>query len=232
MSADESALQALRMMRDHDISGVAIVDSGGSLLGHFSVSELRSIMVEHLGALALPVLEFLQVSDLMDDRMGARARACHSCCLSCCRVACDCWTVPCCSSALHLLLSSKHTRLLACQALHIHVRECCTHCIAPYLTPVLSAEDGKQVPTCTSSTAELLGFVRDAKASRATRDFDSEPQAAHLGTDATFDVRPTPWFTACLLPDFVCVGQANLPEREDAISSSSLALWSPRARSR
>jgi CBS-domain-containing membrane protein len=69
--AQKSALEALRMMQEHDISGVAIVDEQGRLLGNFSVSDLRSIMVEHLGALALPVIDFLQVSRDMEDVDGA-----------------------------------------------------------------------------------------------------------------------------------------------------------------
>ena len=71
MGAEQSALEALQMMKKHDISGIAIVDADGRLLGNFSVSELRSIMVQHLGALALPVVEFLQMSEHMDDCAGA-----------------------------------------------------------------------------------------------------------------------------------------------------------------
>ena len=42
-------------------------------------------------------------------------------------------------------------------------------------------------PGSLSRTSALLSFVRDAKQSRATRDFDSEPQAAYLTKDATFE---------------------------------------------
>ena len=73
ISADKSALEALRMMQEYDISGVAIVNTGGQLLGDFSVSDLRSIMVKHLGALALPVIEFLQISRDMDHVAGAQS---------------------------------------------------------------------------------------------------------------------------------------------------------------
>lgn len=38
---------------------MAVVDSKGKIIGNFSMSEMRTIMSEHFGALALPVGEFL-----------------------------------------------------------------------------------------------------------------------------------------------------------------------------
>jgi CBS-domain-containing membrane protein len=66
----KSALEALAMMQEHDISGIAVVDKAGRLLGNFSMSELRTIRVEHFGALALPVAEFLALSHGADYSSG------------------------------------------------------------------------------------------------------------------------------------------------------------------
>lgn len=46
-------------MRDTHTSGMPVVDSEGHLLGSFSGGELRTMLVEHFGTLALPVGEFL-----------------------------------------------------------------------------------------------------------------------------------------------------------------------------
>jgi hypothetical protein len=70
MPASKSALEALATMREHDISGIAVVDEAGRLLGNFSMSELRTIRVEHFGALALPVAEFLALSHGADYSSG------------------------------------------------------------------------------------------------------------------------------------------------------------------
>jgi len=53
------ALDAMILMEERDISAVAVVNSVGSIIGNFSISELRNIMSEHFGSLALPVGEFL-----------------------------------------------------------------------------------------------------------------------------------------------------------------------------
>jgi CBS domain-containing protein len=79
MSAEKKALDALRMMREFDVSGVAVVDHDGRLLGNFSMSELRSIMVEHLGALALPIVDFLELPANIGYRSGAPVPPCAAC---------------------------------------------------------------------------------------------------------------------------------------------------------
>lgn len=53
------ALDAMVLMEEKSISAVAVVNSSGSIIGNFSISELRTIMAEHFGSLALPVGEFL-----------------------------------------------------------------------------------------------------------------------------------------------------------------------------
>ena len=53
------ALDAMILMEDRGISAVAVTNANGSIIGNFSVSELRTIMAEHFGSLALPVGEFL-----------------------------------------------------------------------------------------------------------------------------------------------------------------------------
>ena len=59
VTPETSALAALGTMRDAAISGVAVVDAAGKLVGNFSVADLRALTPEHFGALALPVAEFL-----------------------------------------------------------------------------------------------------------------------------------------------------------------------------
>ena len=59
VTPETSALAALALMREQGISGVAVVDAHGRLVGNFSVSDLRSVVPEHFGSLALPVAEFL-----------------------------------------------------------------------------------------------------------------------------------------------------------------------------
>eukprot|EP00882_Tetradesmus_deserticola_P002977 GHRQ01003161.1.p1 GENE.GHRQ01003161.1~~GHRQ01003161.1.p1 ORF type:complete len:423 (+),score=182.98 GHRQ01003161.1:682-1950(+) len=56
---DVSAIEAMLLMNERQISALAIVDGVGKIIGNFSVSEMRTIMAEHFGALALPVGEFL-----------------------------------------------------------------------------------------------------------------------------------------------------------------------------
>lgn len=53
------ALEALAQMKESDISALAVVGEDGAMIGNFSISELRTIMAEHFGSLALPVGEFL-----------------------------------------------------------------------------------------------------------------------------------------------------------------------------
>ena len=59
VTPETSALAALALMRQHGVSGVAVVDAHGRLVGNFSVSDLRVVVPEHFGSLALPVAEFL-----------------------------------------------------------------------------------------------------------------------------------------------------------------------------
>ncbi|GBF97643.1 hypothetical protein Rsub_10519 [Raphidocelis subcapitata] len=59
VTPDVSAIEAMALMHEKHISAVAVVDSVGKIIGNFSVSEMRTIMAEHFGALALPVGEFL-----------------------------------------------------------------------------------------------------------------------------------------------------------------------------
>ncbi|KAI8472445.1 MAG: hypothetical protein J3K34DRAFT_467412 [Monoraphidium minutum] len=59
VTPDVSAIEAMALMNEKHISAVAVVDSVGKIIGNFSVSEMRTIMAEHFGALALPVGEFL-----------------------------------------------------------------------------------------------------------------------------------------------------------------------------
>lgn len=47
------------MMRDTQTSGLPVLDPSGRILGSFSPGDLRAMMAEHFGALALPVGEFL-----------------------------------------------------------------------------------------------------------------------------------------------------------------------------
>ncbi|MEW5312122.1 MAG: hypothetical protein WDW38_003773 [Sanguina aurantia] len=55
-----SAVDAMQRMTSSKISSLAVVDAeDGKLIGNFSVSEMRTMLSEHFGALALPVGEFL-----------------------------------------------------------------------------------------------------------------------------------------------------------------------------
>lgn len=59
VSPECPAIDAMILMEDKDISAVAVVNASGAIIGNFSISELRNIMSEHFGSLALPVGEFL-----------------------------------------------------------------------------------------------------------------------------------------------------------------------------
>ncbi|WIA21514.1 hypothetical protein OEZ85_000717 [Tetradesmus obliquus] len=59
LGPDVSAIEAMLLMNQKQISALAVVDGVGKIIGNFSVSEMRTIMAEHFGALALPVGEFL-----------------------------------------------------------------------------------------------------------------------------------------------------------------------------
>eukprot|EP00884_Botryococcus_braunii_P005065 jgi/Botrbrau1/1455/Bobra.178_3s0013.1 len=59
ITPDISAIQAVEIMREHGISGLAIVSGSGKLMGNFSISDMRTLVSEHFGSMALPVGEFL-----------------------------------------------------------------------------------------------------------------------------------------------------------------------------
>jgi 5'-AMP-activated protein kinase regulatory gamma subunit len=60
VTPEVAAIEAMALMNEKRVSAVAVVDApGGRIIGNFSVSEMRTIMAEHFGALALPVAEFL-----------------------------------------------------------------------------------------------------------------------------------------------------------------------------
>jgi hypothetical protein len=71
MNAHKSALEAVEMMQHYDVSAVAVVDKSNSLIGSFSMAAFRSIMLEQLGALALPVAEFLNWANGREEMPGA-----------------------------------------------------------------------------------------------------------------------------------------------------------------
>eukprot|EP00798_Chlamydomonas_sp_ICE-L_P020678 gene20678-27473_t len=60
---ESSAIQALAKMSAAKISSLAVVDSAGKMIGNFSMSEMRTIMAEQFGSLALPVGDFLALSN-------------------------------------------------------------------------------------------------------------------------------------------------------------------------
>ena len=59
VAPETPALDAMVLMEERCISAVAVVNAAGTIIGNFSISELRTIMAEHFGSLALPVGEFL-----------------------------------------------------------------------------------------------------------------------------------------------------------------------------
>uniref|UniRef100_A0A383WD30 CBS domain-containing protein n=1 Tax=Tetradesmus obliquus TaxID=3088 RepID=A0A383WD30_TETOB len=68
LGPDVSAIEAMLLMNQKQISALAVVDGVGKIIGNFSVSEMRTIMAEHFGALALPVGE-----TIMAEHFGALA---------------------------------------------------------------------------------------------------------------------------------------------------------------
>ena len=56
---ETSALAALATMAAKGVTGVAVVDAAGRLLGNLSASDARGLTADRLPALALPVAEFL-----------------------------------------------------------------------------------------------------------------------------------------------------------------------------
>lgn len=57
-----------------DVSGVAVVDGTGMLLGNLSASDLRCILPEHFGVLAMPVVEFLALLYPESEMLEGNAR--------------------------------------------------------------------------------------------------------------------------------------------------------------
>lgn len=53
------AIEALMTMSKLRLSSLAVLDPNGAIVGNFSLSDLRTIVSAHFGALALPVGEFL-----------------------------------------------------------------------------------------------------------------------------------------------------------------------------
>uniref|UniRef100_A0A7R9W0V8 CBS domain-containing protein n=1 Tax=Chlamydomonas euryale TaxID=1486919 RepID=A0A7R9W0V8_9CHLO len=60
---ETSAIVAMGLMQDEDVSSLAVVDHNGKVIGNFSVSELRTVLPGQFGALALPVGEFLALEN-------------------------------------------------------------------------------------------------------------------------------------------------------------------------
>eukprot|EP00891_Asterochloris_glomerata_P003250 jgi/Astpho2/3250/fgenesh1_pg.00052_%23_52_t len=56
---DTSCIQVMELMQQSGLSSAALVDSEGRIVGNFSVSDLRSIVSESFGSMALPVRDFL-----------------------------------------------------------------------------------------------------------------------------------------------------------------------------
>ncbi|KAK9829547.1 hypothetical protein WJX72_006411 [[Myrmecia] bisecta] len=59
VTPESPAIEVMSMMDERNISAVAVVDKDKKLLGNFSISDLRAIVAEHFGSMALPVGEFL-----------------------------------------------------------------------------------------------------------------------------------------------------------------------------
>lgn len=53
------AIEGMALMASKNVSALAVTDAEGRIIGNFSVTEMRTIMAEHFGSLALPVGEFL-----------------------------------------------------------------------------------------------------------------------------------------------------------------------------
>ncbi|CAL8470950.1 g10492 [Coccomyxa elongata] len=56
---DTAAVEALALMAENGIAGVAVVSENEALIGNFSFSDLRTMCAEHFSSMALPVAEFL-----------------------------------------------------------------------------------------------------------------------------------------------------------------------------
>ncbi len=74
---DVSAFEAMLSMSEKGISALAVVSDTGKLIGNFSLSELRTIMADHFGSLALPVSVQHSPDTAMDksDTLSAARRA-------------------------------------------------------------------------------------------------------------------------------------------------------------
>jgi CBS domain-containing protein len=59
VGTDVPAIRALAAMEDAGVAGVAVVDAEGAMVGTFAYPDLRALVADHLGSLALPVAEFL-----------------------------------------------------------------------------------------------------------------------------------------------------------------------------
>lgn len=56
---EASAFDILKQLDASRISGMAVCNPQGRIVGNFSISEMRTFVADHFGALALPVGEFL-----------------------------------------------------------------------------------------------------------------------------------------------------------------------------
>jgi len=63
-NTETTAIECFRRMRIHEVNGIAIVDSAGSLVGTISESDLRGLDQKSMERLQLPVLEFLKLQNL------------------------------------------------------------------------------------------------------------------------------------------------------------------------
>lgn len=65
-------IECFAYMIRQNVSGVAVVDATGTLIGNLSASDLRCILPEHFGVLAMPVVEFLALlypeSEILDGK--------------------------------------------------------------------------------------------------------------------------------------------------------------------
>jgi len=58
------AIDCFKRMRVHEVNGIAITDSSGSLVGTLSESDLRGLTPQSIERLHFPVIEFLKIQNL------------------------------------------------------------------------------------------------------------------------------------------------------------------------
>jgi len=57
-------IDAFKKTRIHEVNGIAIADSAGTLMGTLSESDLRGLMMSTLNRLELPVIDFLTIQNM------------------------------------------------------------------------------------------------------------------------------------------------------------------------